>query len=90
LKEEKYRVPEDMSMVSFDDQPYSAFLSTPMTTVSQQSHQIGQIAAKLIIEQIESKKHVEQESIQLPTKLIIRGSVKKKKTGCFNCKSLIY
>lgn len=76
LKEENYKVPDDMSIVSFDDQPYSQFLSTPMTTVSQQSFQIGQIAVKMIIDQIESKTDVEQKSVLLPTKLVIRNSVK--------------
>jgi LacI family transcriptional regulator len=78
LKEENLRVPDDMSIISFDDQPYSQFLSTPMTTVTQQSFQIGQVATELIIEQIETKREVEQESVLLPTKLIIRSSVKKK------------
>jgi LacI family transcriptional regulator len=78
LKEENFRVPEDMSVISFDEQPYSQFLSTPMTTVAQQSFQIGQIAAKFIIDQIESKKSVDQESILLPTKLVVRSSVKRR------------
>ncbi len=85
LKEEKYMVPDDISVISFDDQPYSQFLSTPMTTVTQQSFQIGQIAAKMIIDQIASKGNIEQRSILLPTRIILRGSVKSrhshKKTG---------
>jgi LacI family transcriptional regulator len=78
LKENGYNVPNDVSMISFDDQPYSQFLSTPMTTVGQQSFQIGQIAAKLMIDQIESKKNPDPQSILLPTRLIIRNSVKRR------------
>ena len=37
LYEENLKVPEGMSIISFDDQPYSNFLATPMTTVAQQS-----------------------------------------------------
>ncbi len=77
ITEEGLKIPDDISMISFDDQPYSRFLSTPMTTVSQQSTQIGQIATKLLISQIESNKNIEQNGIFLQTKLIIRDSVKK-------------
>lgn len=78
LKEENYNVPDDISMISFDDQPYSQFLSTPMTTVAQQSFQIGQIAAKIVIDQIESKSHIELQKVLLPTRIIIRNSIKNK------------
>lgn len=77
LAEEGFKVPDDISMISFDDQPYSRFLATPMTTVMQQSAQIGNIAVKLIVDKIESKKSLESQSILLPTQLIVRDSVKK-------------
>lgn len=77
LSEEGLKVPDDMSMISFDDQPYSKLLETPMTTVSQQNAQIGRIATKLLIDQIESQRQFEPQGILLPTKLIVRNSVKK-------------
>jgi len=77
ISEEGLKIPDDISMISFDDQPYSRFLSTPMTTVSQQSSQIGQIATKLLIDQIESNRSVEAKGIFLPTKIIMRESVKR-------------
>lgn len=78
IAEEGLKIPDDVSMISFDDQPYSRFLSTPMTTVSQQSTQIGQIAIKLLIDQIESNRQLDPKGIFLPTKLIVRDSVKRK------------
>lgn len=78
ISEEGLNIPDDVSMISFDDQPYSGFLSTPMTTVSQQNAQIGQIAIKLLIDQIESNRQLEPKGIFLPTKLISRDSVKRK------------
>ena len=77
ISEEGLKIPDDISMVSFDDQPYSRFLSTPMTTVSQQNAQIGQIAIKLLIDQIESNRQLEPKGIFLPTILISRDSVKR-------------
>lgn len=78
ITEEGLKIPEDISMISFDDQPYSRFLSTPMTTVAQQSMQIGQIATKILIDQIESKGLNEPKGIFLPTRLVMRESVSKK------------
>jgi LacI family transcriptional regulator len=77
ISEEGLKIPDDISMVSFDDQPYSRFLSTPMTTVAQQNSQIGQIAIKLLIDQIESNRQLEPKGIFLPTRLISRDSVKR-------------
>jgi LacI family transcriptional regulator len=76
LAEENLKVPDDISMISFDDQPYSRFLATPMTTVSQQGSQIGQLATKILIDLIETNKQFEPKGILLPTTLIKRNSVK--------------
>ncbi len=77
LKEEGLNVPDDISIISFDDQPYSSLLATPMTSVTQQSSEIGYIATKLLIDSIDSKRLVESNGIFLPTKLILRKSVKR-------------
>jgi LacI family transcriptional regulator len=74
IKEEKLAVPQDISLISFDDQPYSNFLATPMTTVSQQTSEMGKIAMNLLLRQMQDKERVE-EGIKLPTTLIIRSSV---------------
>lgn len=76
LAEENLKVPDDISMISFDDQPYSKFLATPMTTVSQQGSHIGQLATKILIDLIETNKQFEPKGILLPTTLIKRNSVK--------------
>jgi len=76
LAEENLKVPDDISMISFDDQPYSRFLATPMTTVAQSGSQIGQLATKILIDLIETNKQFEPKGILLPTTLIKRNSVK--------------
>jgi LacI family transcriptional regulator len=77
LNEEGLGIPEDVSLVSFDDQLYSAFLATPMTTVVQQNKQIGQIAVKLLFTQIESRILPLPGGILIPTTLVPRKSVKR-------------
>lgn len=76
LYEENLNVPDDISIISFDDQSYSDYLATPMTTVAQQSQEIGSIAFNLLMEKMESANTRESTKILLPTKLIIRKSVK--------------
>ena len=75
ISDEKLSVPEDISLISFDDQPYSAILSTPMTTVAQQSEEMGRIAAKILLNQISNGIAGNNTQIFLPTKLIKRKSV---------------
>ena len=74
IREEGLSVPEDISLISFDDDVYSAFLNPPMTTVAQQKESIGQLAVKLLCEQAFAGKI--SESIVLPTRLIKRESVR--------------
>jgi len=77
IQEEGLRIPEDISLISFDDQPYSEYLATPMTTVSQQTAEAGEIAFRLLQTQIKGENQLSPEGIVLPTELVFRNSVKK-------------
>jgi len=77
VAEEGLHIRNDISIISFDDQPYSNYLATPMTTVAQQNSEIGKIACKMLLEQIRTKKPFEAKAVVIPTKLIVRQSVKK-------------
>jgi LacI family transcriptional regulator len=79
LAEEKIRVPDDVSIISFDDQPYSAYLATPMTTVAQRHHEMGDVAVKLLFDRIRTPQPATSGGILLPTSLIHRQSVGKPK-----------
>ncbi|MFF2093866.1 GntR family transcriptional regulator [Paenibacillus sp. NPDC058174] len=67
------RVPEDLSVILFDDIPYADFSLVPPTVVAQQEREIGREAARHIIEQIEQGQHIWRR-IKLPATLIPRGS----------------
>jgi LacI family transcriptional regulator len=77
LTEEKRRIPEDISIVAFDDPPYSAFLATPLTTVAQSFSEMGEVAVKLLFDQILSPDQRANDGILLPTILVARDSVKR-------------
>jgi LacI family transcriptional regulator len=66
-------IPQDLSVIGFDNLREAAFLSPPLTTIDQSIKEMGVIATKSIIkllsgETLENKLHI------LPTKLIIRES----------------
>lgn len=71
IHERGLRVPEDISLVGFDDIPYSSMIS--LTTVSQPAYQIGANSMLLALDLLSGRKTAPQRII-LPTSLIIRGS----------------
>jgi LacI family transcriptional regulator len=77
LAEEHKKIPEDISLVSFDDPPYAAYLATPLTCIAQSSTEIGDVASKLLFDQIQSTRSAPKGGILLPTSLVVRKSVKQ-------------
>jgi LacI family transcriptional regulator, galactose operon repressor len=73
LREAGLRVPEDVSVVGFDDIPAAAFNSPGLTTVRQPLQRMGQIAAKTLIDQIEGNADYVPE-IAIEPELVIRDS----------------
>lgn len=55
FREAGMRVPDDVSVVGFDDIPAAGFNTPGLTTVRQPLQRMGQIAAKTLIDQIEGK-----------------------------------
>ncbi len=80
INEIELKIPDDVSLICFDEQPYSAFLETPLTTIEQKKNEMGQIAVNVIINEMEKKKDVENKGksvkIKIKTTIIKRESVK--------------
>jgi LacI family transcriptional regulator len=70
------RVPEDVSVIGFDNIPLAVIVKPELTTISQPLLRMGQIAAKTIIEQIEKTAQYKPE-IMIEPELIQRAS-----SGC--------
>jgi DNA-binding LacI/PurR family transcriptional regulator len=73
FREAGLRVPEDISVVGFDDVPLAVFSNPALTTIRQPLQQMGQIAAKTLIDRIEGKAEFQSEIIVEPD-LIVRAS----------------
>jgi len=77
------RVPQQLSLVSFDDQPWAEWISPPLTTIAQPVEELGAKAMDLFFEQLETKEgdeKAETPRVTLPMKLIERQSVAKLST----------
>jgi len=71
LRDSGLRVPEDVSLVGFDDLPFSAMIG--LTTVRQQAFEIGVASMSLALDLMDGRRKGPQNVI-LSTSLIIRGS----------------
>jgi LacI family transcriptional regulator len=67
------RVPDDLSVVGFDDIPESASTTPALTTVRQEIQQIGASAVELLVRLVEGSP-VDGPHVRLPTTLVVRGS----------------
>jgi LacI family transcriptional regulator len=69
------RVPEDLSVVGFDNVPEAALANPPLTTVEQPIHAMGHHAIELLIKMIRGEP-VESTHIRLTTRLVVRQSTR--------------
>lgn len=71
------KIPDDLSLIAFDDHPFAAYLAAPLTSVCQDVSQLGHVAAQLLIEQIKTNTPPEQKQHRVPVQLINRSSIAK-------------
>jgi LacI family transcriptional regulator len=65
------RVPEDISLVGFDDESAAAYMIPPLTTVRQPAVELGMVATQIILDRLDSKTVTIPE---LKAELIVRES----------------
>lgn len=73
LRQRGLRVPDDVSLVGYDDSEYSQQCLPPCTTIRHPSHELGQLAANCLLEMIQTGKPVETQLLE--PKIILRDSV---------------
>jgi len=70
------RVPEELSVIGFDDNPIAAQARIPLTTVRQALDEMGRVAMQILVQQIQGKKK-SPTKLLLPTQLIERQSCRQ-------------
>jgi DNA-binding LacI/PurR family transcriptional regulator len=73
FQERALRIPEDISVVGFDDIQFAAFNTPSLTTVRQPLAKMGQIAAETLLARIEEQREAQAEIAIEPT-LVVRES----------------
>jgi DNA-binding LacI/PurR family transcriptional regulator len=73
LREAGKRIPENVSVVGFDDMPLASYFDPALTTMRQDTFEMGRIAARLLIQEVERPTSTHQQ-VQLSAELVVRGS----------------
>jgi LacI family transcriptional regulator len=73
IQEQGMRVPQDISVMGFDDIPGAAFHSPSLTTVRQPLNRMGEVAAQSLLDRIEGRKEYPSE-IAIEPELVVRES----------------
>jgi DNA-binding LacI/PurR family transcriptional regulator len=66
-KQSGYRVPQDLSIIGFDDIDEAALASPPLTTIRLSPRQVGNVAAETLLERLQGRKD--------PKRILIEGSL---------------
>lgn len=76
LNDKGFRVPDDISLVGFDDTSLSAFTAPPLTTVHAPAYDMGNFGANIVFHILKQQPATAMK-IQLPCRLVERQSCRK-------------
>jgi len=75
FNERKLKIPQDISLVTFDDAPFAEYLSSPLSVIRQDVEGIGGTAAELLIEQIRTGRKSATPLHRIPVEFVDRASI---------------
>ena len=75
-----FKVPDQVSVMGFDDSPFALTYDPPLSTVHQPFDSIGRIAMQLMLEILRGSSEV-AETVILPTRLLVRSSTSPLRSG---------
>jgi LacI family transcriptional regulator len=75
IAESGLKIPDDISIVGFDNAQYSPHMSPPLTTVNVSLPEVAKITANLLIESMENDKITLVQNL-VPSSIVERGSCK--------------
>jgi DNA-binding LacI/PurR family transcriptional regulator len=79
IHQRNVQIPDQLALVGFDDTPWNIAMKTPLTVVAQPTYNLGEFAAKMLIDRINNP-HLPKQKIMLEAELIIRDSCGYKKS----------
>jgi len=79
IKQLELNIPQDLAMVSFDDNEIFSLYPPGITTIQQPTYEIAKSAIDLLLAQMSADRHnISKIKLQIPSKLIERGSTTEK------------
>lgn len=80
LKEKGIKVPQEVALIGFTNEPFTSFSEPALSTVEQHSVRMGNAAAEIFLEEIgdEEKKFIPQKIVLKPELIIRESSLRKK------------
>ena len=72
--EHSIRIPDDLAIIGFDDLTESAYFNPALTTVTHPLRELGILAVKTLLAQIEADSPPGEKAITLQTELVLRSS----------------
>ena len=76
-----YRVPDDISVMGFDDSRYAAVANPPLSTIAQPAREIGERVAERMLAELDGKGERDVVVDLLPHRLVIRQSTGRPASG---------
>jgi DNA-binding LacI/PurR family transcriptional regulator len=73
IRERGLEIPDDISIIGFDDMPWATLLRPPLTAIAQPTYELGQQAAELLLARLKDPGRPVSH-VQLNTTLVVRGS----------------
>jgi LacI family transcriptional regulator len=74
------RIPDDLSVLGYDDIPIASYMMPPLTTIAQPIIEMGETAAELLLRHIQ-KPDLPFEKVVLPTHLVVRATTAQPRTS---------
>ncbi|WP_309102820.1 LacI family DNA-binding transcriptional regulator [Microbacterium sp.] len=74
------RVPDDLSVIGFDDVPEASRRALPLTTIQQPMQRLGAVAADMVFTLL-SGQEIDQVHVTLPTRLVVRATTAPPRAG---------
>jgi hypothetical protein len=81
IRERGLRVPEDVSIVGYDDLEAGRYFSVPITTIRPPLHQVGKQSVNLLMENIRDPER-QPKQIRFPSELLVRASTGPVREPC--------
>jgi LacI family transcriptional regulator len=80
LYQRNIRIPDEMSVIGFDDVTYTAQMSPPLTTIHQPLTEMGKMAANMLLRLIAGQQ-LDSNHVELSTSLVVRESCAAPRNG---------